>query len=64
MWIISLDRMNQHLRPHLRHVQLVLVLGDLLAQLVHLVRLPRQLRPRLVLPPLGQVTLRKGNVNS
>ena len=45
--------------PNLRHVQLVLVLRDLLPQGVDLVRLPSQLRPRLVLSPLGQVSLEK-----
>ena len=45
--------------PYLRHVQLVLVLRDLLPQGVDLVRLAGQLRPRLVLSPLGQVSLEK-----
>ena len=45
--------------PYLRHVQLVLVLRDLLPQGVDLVRLAGQLRPRLVLSPLGQISLEK-----
>ena len=45
--------------PDLCHVELVLILRDLLPQCVDLVRLPGQLRPRLVLSPLGQVSLEK-----
>ena len=52
---------NDH--TDLRHVELVLVLGNLLPQGVDLVRLPGQLCPRLVLPPLGQLSLEEKRMN-
>ena len=52
---------NDH--TDLRHVELILVLGDLLPQGVDLVRLPSQLRPRLVLPPFGQLPLEEKMMN-
>ena len=44
---------------HLGHGQLTLVLSNLLSQNVDLVSLASQLRPRLVLPSLGQLSLKQ-----
>ena len=59
--IALMELYNDH--TDLRHVELVLVLGNLLPQGVDLVRLPGQLRPRLVLPPLGQLSLEEKRMN-
>ena len=47
--------------PHLGHVQLSLVLSDLLPELHHPVRLPGQLGLGFVLPPPGQFSLKGEN---